>query len=106
MSFIAKLSAILSAWRLGAKKHLAFGAAHGDIAAVRHDLPHMPSLGVSSLDLGRFRVAFFLPVTGPPLNPSRSAKASPLLRHLAPARIKFASGLLTQFRPQRAIGKR
>src|SRR5260221_2172194 len=35
------------------KKYLAFGAPHGDIVAVRHDLPHMPSLGVSSLDLGR-----------------------------------------------------
>ena len=35
------------------KKYLAFGASHGDIAAVRYDLPHMPSLGVSSLDLGR-----------------------------------------------------
>jgi hypothetical protein len=33
-----------------AKKTLATAAVSGDIVAVRHDLPHMPSLGVSSLD--------------------------------------------------------
>ena len=33
-----------------AKKTLATAAISGDIVAVRHDLPHMPSLGVSSLD--------------------------------------------------------
>jgi hypothetical protein len=32
------------------KKALATAVAYNDIAAVRHDLPHMPSLGVSSLD--------------------------------------------------------
>ena len=32
------------------KKALATEAVSDDIAAVRHDLPHMPSLGVSSLD--------------------------------------------------------
>jgi hypothetical protein len=32
------------------KKALATEVAYNDIAAVRHDLPHMPSLGVSSLD--------------------------------------------------------
>ena len=35
------------------QKILAFRASEADIAAVRHDLPHMPSLGVSSLDSGR-----------------------------------------------------
>jgi hypothetical protein len=35
------------------KIFLAFDAAQSDIVAVRHDLSHMPSLGVSSLDLGR-----------------------------------------------------
>ena len=33
-----------------AKKTLATAAVSDDIVAVRHDLPHMPSLGVSSLD--------------------------------------------------------
>src|ERR1700733_13516601 len=33
-----------------AKKTLATAAFSDDIVAVRHDLPHMPSLGVSSLD--------------------------------------------------------
>ena len=33
-----------------AKKTLATAALSDDIVAVRHDLPHMPSLGVSSLD--------------------------------------------------------
>ena len=32
------------------KKTLAIFGVSDDIAAVRHDLPHMPSLGVSSLD--------------------------------------------------------
>jgi hypothetical protein len=32
------------------KKVLAIVGVSDDIAAVRHDLPHMPSLGVSSLD--------------------------------------------------------
>ena len=32
------------------KKVLAIVGVRGDIVAVRHDLPHMPSLGVSSLD--------------------------------------------------------
>ena len=32
------------------KKALAIFGVGDDIAAVRHDLPHMPSLGVSSLD--------------------------------------------------------
>src|ERR1700722_15780137 len=32
------------------KKVLAISGFEDDIAAVRHDLPHMPSLGVSSLD--------------------------------------------------------
>src|SRR6185437_15623528 len=32
------------------KKALATEVAYNDIAAVRHNLPHMPSLGVSSLD--------------------------------------------------------
>jgi hypothetical protein len=32
------------------KKALATEATSDDIVAVRHDLPHMPSLGVSSLD--------------------------------------------------------
>jgi hypothetical protein len=32
------------------KKVLAIVGVRDDIAAVRHDLPHMPSLGVSSLD--------------------------------------------------------
>jgi hypothetical protein len=32
------------------KKSLATAAVSDDIVAVRHDLPHMPSLGVSSLD--------------------------------------------------------
>ena len=35
------------------QKYLAFDAPQVDIIAVRHDLPHMPSLGVSSLDSGR-----------------------------------------------------
>jgi hypothetical protein len=35
------------------QKNLAFARTRDDIVAVRHDLPHMPSLGVSSLDLGR-----------------------------------------------------
>src|ERR1700733_12390810 len=34
------------------KKRLATAAVSTDIVAVRHDLPHMPSLGVSSLDSG------------------------------------------------------
>ena len=34
----------------GMKKTLARAARSTDIVAVRHDLPHMPSLGVSSLD--------------------------------------------------------
>jgi hypothetical protein len=33
-----------------AKKTLATSEVRGDIVAVRHDLSHMPSLGVSSLD--------------------------------------------------------
>ena len=33
-----------------AKKTLATAEVRDDIVAVRHDLPHMPSLGVSSLD--------------------------------------------------------
>jgi hypothetical protein len=33
-----------------AKKTLATSEVRDDIVAVRHDLPHMPSLGVSSLD--------------------------------------------------------
>src|ERR1700688_115659 len=32
------------------KKRLATAGLSNDIVAVRHDLPHMPSLGVSSLD--------------------------------------------------------
>src|SRR5579883_1275216 len=49
---------VLDPWRKkvfppAGKITLAFGAAQFDIVAVRHDLPHMPSLGVSSLDLGR-----------------------------------------------------
>src|SRR6201986_343941 len=35
---------------VGMKKTLARAARSTDIVAVRHDLPHMPSLGVSSLD--------------------------------------------------------
>ena len=44
---------------------------HGHIVAVRHDLPHVPSLGVSSLDSGRrgdMAASFFCPapfLTGP-----------------------------------------
>jgi hypothetical protein len=38
---------------MDAQKYLAIDPTQVDIIAVRHDLPHMPSLGVSSLDSGR-----------------------------------------------------
>jgi hypothetical protein len=46
-----------------AQKYLALAAMQAHIVAVRHDLPHMPSLGVSSLDSGRrgdMAASFFL----------------------------------------------
>ena len=86
------------------KKALATEGASDDIAAVRHDLPHMPSLGVSSLDSRPpWRHGGLLFAVSPAGGPRARADGAPDLK--SPAGRGSLAGLLAYSRSAKGDSK-